>query len=107
MATKRVWTLLLVCVLLAGSLLACDLPTLGATSTPGASSPSASSSPGTPQLDTWSQAGPGIEVRTERWTSEGHNEDTVTIVRCDLRHVQLSIGYQPSQPLTMNEWLKQ
>ena len=45
-------------------------------------------------------------MRYEDWKSPGNNEDTVTIVRFDLRHITLSIAYQPTRPLSMNEWMQ-
>jgi len=47
-----------------------------------------------------------VEVRYEDWKSPGNNEDTVTIVRFDLRHITLSVAYQPTQPLSMSEWMQ-
>jgi len=62
---------------------------------------------GTPQLNTWYSGTKGVEVRYEDWKSPGNNEDTVTIVRFDLRHITLSVAYQPTQPLSMGEWMQQ
>ncbi len=103
---------LLFCLLFC-SLVACDIvPSTSSNSTP--SAPSASNTTtinrptdqGTPQLNTWYSGTPGVEVRYEDWKSPGNNEDTVTIVRFDLRHITLSVAYQPTQPLSMSEWMQ-
>jgi exopolysaccharide biosynthesis protein len=96
--------------LLICSLASCDLPTVTIGSTP--TVPSPSNTPGdqgqnSPQLNTWYPGARGVEVRYEDWKSPGNNEDTVTIVRFDLHHVKLSVGYQPDQPLVMSEWAQQ
>ena len=100
---------LLFCLLFC-SLVACDIvPSTSSGSTPGASSTSAISQPtdqGTPQLNTWYSGTPGVEVRYEDWKSPGNNEDTVTIVRFDLRHITLSVAYRPTQPLSMSKWMQ-
>src|SRR6266571_6787588 len=70
--------------------------------TTGSSTPDNS---GTPTLNVWSKVAPGVELRYEDWKSPGDGEDTVTIVRFDLHHVQLSVGYQPSHPLLLSEWM--
>src|SRR6266496_1898910 len=91
---------MLVCILAA-----CDLaPSISFNATPTAS-PTASTpgDQGTPQLNTWYKGAPGIEVRYEDWKSPGNNEDTVTIVRFDLRHITLSVVYKPTQPLWMSQ----
>jgi uncharacterized protein YigE (DUF2233 family) len=103
---------LLFCLFLC-SLVACDIvPSTSSNSTPsapGASNTSTTNRPtdqGTPQLNTWYSGIPGVEVRYEDWKSPGNNEDTVTIVRFDLRHITLSVAYQPTQPLSMSEWMQ-
>src|SRR5205823_2552843 len=97
----------LLCLLVC-TLAACDLaPSISINGTPTASP--ATSTPGdqgTPQLNTWYKGAHGIEVRYEDWKSPGNNEDTVTIVRFDLRHISLSVAYQPAQPLSMSEWMR-
>jgi uncharacterized protein YigE (DUF2233 family) len=104
---KRIATVCLLCCLLVGSLLACNvLPNVTANGTPVISSSPATGSP-TPALKTWYPAAAGVAVRYEDWQVAGGHEDTVTIVRLDLKRVHLSIGYQPDQPLTMNVWMKQ
>src|SRR5689334_16434255 len=107
MSSKYALKLCFLFFLLAWTLAACDLvPSISINSTPAASP--AASAPGeqsTPQLNTWYQGGRGVEVRYEDWKSPGNNEDTVTIVRFDLHYVKLSVGYQPSQPLPMSEWM--
>jgi len=100
---------LLLCLLLF-SLVACNLvPTTSTSGTPGNTSTATTTQPsdqGTPQLNTWYRGAPGVEVRYEDWKSPGNNEDTVTIVRFDLRHISLSVAYQPAQPLSMSEWMR-
>jgi uncharacterized protein YigE (DUF2233 family) len=92
------------------SLAACNLvPSTSSSSAPGASTTSTTNQPanqGAPQLNTWYSGAPGVEVRYEDWKSPGNNEDTVTIVRFDLRHITLSIAYQPTRPLSMSEWMQ-
>ncbi len=70
---------------------------------PGKSTPGSSS---TPQLNVWSEVEPGVELRYEDWKSPAGDDDTVTIVRFDLRHVRLSVGYQPTHPLLMSDWMR-
>jgi uncharacterized protein YigE (DUF2233 family) len=95
--------------LLVCSLAACDL--LPSTSSSGTPTTTATTrqppEQSTPQLNTWYSGMPGVEVRYEDWKSPGNNEDTVTIVRFDLRHITLSVAYQPTQPLSMGEWMQQ
>jgi uncharacterized protein YigE (DUF2233 family) len=95
---------LLICVLIA-----CDFaPSITTNSTP-TTSPAAGTptNQATPQLNTWYQGARGVEVRYEDWKSPGNDEDTVTIVRFDLRYVNLSVAYRPAQPLLMSEWMQQ
>src|SRR5215831_16317839 len=61
---------------------------------------------GTPQLNTWSKIATGVELRYEDWKSPASNDDTVTIMRFDVRHVRLSVGYQPAHPLYMSDWMR-
>jgi uncharacterized protein YigE (DUF2233 family) len=89
--------------LLLCSLVGCNL-TFSSASTPSSSSTVDSS--GTPSLNVWIQAAPGVEIRYEDWKSPGDTEDTVTIVRFDVRHTRLSVAYQPMNPLTMSQWMK-
>ena len=35
------------------------------------------------------------------------DDDTVTIVRFDTHKIKLSVGYQPGQPKSMNDWIQQ
>src|SRR3989440_10406783 len=109
MSSKYSLKLCFLLCLLVYTLAACDLaPSISINATPTAS-PTAST-PGdqsTPQLNTWYRGAPGVEVRYEDWKSPGNNEDTVTIVRFDLRHISLSVAYQPTKPLSMGEWMRQ
>ena len=89
---------LLLCVLMF-PLLGCDiLPSVTVSITP-----AASSSNGT-QLNVWNRVATGVEVRYEDWKNSDGDDDTVTIVRFDLHKIKLSVGYQPGQPLSMNDW---
>lgn len=95
---------LLLCILLL-SLLACNVSlSPSANGTPGNSANNAS---GTPTLNVWSKGGSGVEVRYEDWKSPSGAEDVVTIVRFDLHQINLSIGYQPTQPLLLSDWMQQ
>jgi exopolysaccharide biosynthesis protein len=88
--------------MLVSLLLACDIrPHLNLGSTP--TDATDSNSP----LNQWSQVAPGVEVRYEHWKSAGPDEDTVTISRFNLQHLQMSVGYQPSQPLALANWQQQ
>jgi len=88
-------------------LLACSLSfSQTANGTPGTSTNNASGT-STPTLNVWSEGGPGVEVRYEDWKGPSGAEDTVTIVRFDLHQINLSIGYQPAQPLLMSNWMQQ
>jgi uncharacterized protein YigE (DUF2233 family) len=90
--------------LLALSLSACGLvPTVTINGTLGNSAPGSSS---TPQFNVWSEVEPGVELRYEDWKSPAGDDDTVTIVRFDLRHVRLSVGYQPTHPLLLSDWMR-
>jgi uncharacterized protein YigE (DUF2233 family) len=92
---------LLLCLLIF-SLSSCDLlPSVTVSITP-----ATSSSNGT-QLNVWNRVATGVEVRYEDWKIPGGDDDTVTIVRFDLHKIKLSVGYQPGQPLLMNEWMQQ
>jgi uncharacterized protein YigE (DUF2233 family) len=111
MPLKHALKLYLLLCLLLSLLAACDLlPTTSTNGSPGnTSTATTTQSPdqGTPQLNTWYRGAPGVEVRYEDWKSAGNNEDTVTIVRFDLHHISLSVAYQPTQPLSMSEWMRQ
>ena len=109
MPSKSSLKLCFLLCLLVCTLAACDLaPSISINSTP-TTSPAAGTSgnQGTPQLNTWYKGAPGVEVRYEDWKSPGNDEDTVTIVRFDLRYVKLSVAYQPAQPLLMSQWMQQ
>jgi len=89
---------LLLCLLIF-PLASCDiLPSVTVSITP-----AASSSNGT-QLNVWNRVATGVEVRYEDWKNSDGDDDTVTIVRFDLHKIKLSVGYQPGQPLSMNDW---
>jgi uncharacterized protein YigE (DUF2233 family) len=101
----RLW--LFLCLFLL-TLSACDLPsTVTVNGTPVAGTfqgiPGGSS---TPPLNKWSEAAPGVELRLEDWKSPAGNEETVTIVRFDLRRVNLTVGYQPNKPLLLSQWMQ-
>ncbi len=99
---SRFIRLSLLLFLLIFSLSSCDfLPSVTVSITP-----ATSSSNGT-QLNVWNRVATGVEVRYEDWKIPGGDDDTVTIVRFDLHKVKLSVGYQPGQPQSMNEWMQQ
>ncbi len=92
---------LLLCLLIF-SLSSCDLlPSVTISITP------ATSSSNGKQLNVWNRVVTGVEVRYEDWKIPGGDDDTVTIVRFDIHKIKLSVGYQPGQPLLMNEWMQQ
>ncbi len=112
MPLKNLYKICLLLCLLASSLLACDvLPTVTYNGTPVISSATASTSgtgsASTTVLNTWIQAVPGVDLRYEDWKSPGVDEDTVVIVRFNLSHVHISVGYQPTKPMGISEWMKQ
>lgn len=103
MQLKKLWKIYVLIPLLLLTLVACNV----SFNTPSISSSStATDNSGTPALNTWVQAASGVEIRYEDWKSPGGNEDTVTIMRFDPRHIHLSVAYQPSQPLMMSGWMK-
>jgi len=65
--------------------------------------PATSSSNGT-QLNVWNRGATGVEVRYEDWKNSDGDDETVTIVRFDTHKIKVSVGYQPGQPLSMNDW---
>jgi len=67
---------------------------------------SSTSSLSNPSPNTWTTVSPGIEIRSEKWTSPGDNTDTVIITSVDPARIQLQIGYQPTNPMTMIQWQK-
>lgn len=92
-----------ICLLLlfvACTLLSCDF-SLSTSATPTATPSDQSNS----QLNTWYNTAPGVSVRYEDWKDPAGDEDTVTIVRFDLHHVNLSVAYQPAHPLLMGDWM--
>ena len=101
MLPKNFYKVFLLFLLLSGTLLACSL---SSTATFNNGTPVVSTTPpaGTPALNQWVTASPGVEIRYEDWKSPGDNEDTVTIVRFDLNKVHLKVGYQPSNPLAID-----
>jgi len=102
-AARRLTYLFLSCIL-ASLLLACDMiPNLDA----GSGTPSTNTAGSNPSLNQWTQVAPGIEIRYEHWKSAGPDEDTVTISRFDPHQFQMSVGYQPDDPLSIANWEKQ
>jgi exopolysaccharide biosynthesis protein len=102
MSSKQFIRLSLLLCLLIVPLASCDLlPSLTVRITP-----VTSSSNGT-HLNVWNRVATGVEVRYEDWKIPGGDDDTVTIVRFDIHKIKLSVGYQPGQPLLMNEWMQQ
>ena len=107
MPPKNFYKICLLFLLLSGTLLACGFSSTVTSNNNGTPSVSTTSSGGTPTLNQWVTASPGVQIRYEDWKSPGNNEDTVTIMRFDLTKVHLKIGYQPAKPLAMDEWMKQ
>jgi uncharacterized protein YigE (DUF2233 family) len=106
MSVKYSLKVLLICCLLINVLPACNvLPDINAHPTPSLPIGYAGSIP--PQLNTWNQWAPGVELRYEHWQGTHKNEETVTIARFDLHHVHISVGYQPNQPLPLRNWMQQ
>ncbi|HEX6481450.1 MAG TPA: phosphodiester glycosidase family protein [Ktedonobacteraceae bacterium] len=93
---------LLVCLVLL-PLVACGFPSVTVNGTPVTSSAQATAT----ALNVWNNAGPGVQVRNEDWKSPTGDNDTVTIVRFDLHHITLSVGYQPNQPMLLSDWMQQ
>jgi exopolysaccharide biosynthesis protein len=95
--------------LLISVLLACNrLPKLNYDGTPVAVSIATPQiGPTTPSLDKWTQAAPGIELRSEKWTASASDTDIVVITRLDPHKVHITVGYNANQPLTMNEWMRE
>ena len=96
---SRFIRLSLLLFLLIFSLSSCDfLPSVTVSITP-----ATSSSNGT-QLNVWNRGATGVEVRYEDWKNSDGDDETVTIVRLDTHKIKVSVGYQPGQPLSMNDW---
>lgn len=107
MPVKKLLRTCLLLLLVAGSLLACDILPGTGTAKPGGTSSVVELPTGTPELDTWYSIASGVEVRYEHWKGPSKNEDDITIVRMTPSKVRLSVGYQPDNPLTMREWMKE
>src|SRR5437868_3178977 len=106
MLSKHYAKLCLVFCLLMFPLVACDLvPSITVNGTPVTKSDGTPTSSST--LSVWKKVATGVELRTEVWTTPAGDSDTATIVRFDLNHIKLSIGYQPTQPLLLSEWMQQ
>ncbi len=108
MLLKNYYRLSLLLCFLVFFLVSCDLiPSVAVNGTPiittGNNTPDDA---GTPQLNVWSKVATGVELRYEDWKSPTGDDDTVTIVRFDVRHVRLSVGYQPAHPLYMSDWMR-
>jgi exopolysaccharide biosynthesis protein len=93
---------LLACLLLI-PLVACGPPSITVNGTPVTSSAQATAT----ALNVWNTAGTGVQVRYEDWKSPTGDDDTVTIVRFDLHHITLSVGYRPDQPMVLSDWMQQ
>jgi uncharacterized protein YigE (DUF2233 family) len=107
MSVKYTIKLLLIFSLLVNVLLACDVLPDRQISNSTTSVPNGYSGSTSVPINTWNQWAPGVELRYEQWKSTANNEDTITIARFDLHHVHISVGYQPNQPLSLNNWMKQ
>ncbi len=102
MLSKHTLKLCFIICILVMPLVACTISVGNLGSTSGTSTPTAGSN--SQQLNVWQKVSSGIELRYEDWKSPGDNEDTMTILRFDLSKVHLSIGYQPSNPLSVSDW---
>jgi exopolysaccharide biosynthesis protein len=105
MVARRVFQLCTIFCLLIGSLAACNNISISV-----GSSQATTRVEGVTQqvqLDVWSQVKPGVETRYEQWKSPAGDQDTVIITRFDLHKVHVSVGYQPDQPLSLANWMKQ
>jgi uncharacterized protein YigE (DUF2233 family) len=107
MPLKNYYRLSLLLCFLVFFLVSCDLiPSVAVNGTPiittGNNTPDDAS---TSQLDVWSKVATGVELRYEDWKSPAGDDDTVTIVRFDVRHLRLSVEYQPAHPLYMSDWM--
>jgi uncharacterized protein YigE (DUF2233 family) len=92
---------LLLCLLIF-SLVSCDiLPTVTVSITPAPSTNNGA------QLKVWNRVANGVEVRNEDWKDAAGDDDMVTIVRFDTRKIRVSVGYQPGQPMSTNDWMQQ
>jgi len=107
MSVKHSMKLLLIFSLLVNVLLACSIVPGTPISNSTTPVPAGYSGSTPPQINTWSQWTPGMELRYEHWKGSGNNEDTVTIARFDLHHVHISVGYQPDRPLSLSNWMQQ
>lgn len=108
MLLKNYYRLSILLCFLVFFLVSCDLvPSVAVNGTPiittGNNTPDDA---GTPQLNVWSKVATGVELRYEDWKSPAGDDDTVTIVRFDVRHVRLSVGYQPAHPLYVSDWMR-
>jgi uncharacterized protein YigE (DUF2233 family) len=102
MTPKRFIKLFLLLCLLIFPLVGCDiLPSVTISVTP-----APSTSNGT-QMNVWDRVANGVEVRNEDWKNGNGDDDTVTIVRFDIRKIKVSVGYQPGQPMSMSDWTQQ
>ncbi len=105
MPAKHALKLTLLIALLVCSLLACDVvPSISFNGTPVTAPFQAG---GSAALNVWTQTQPGVEIRREQWKGPSGNQDTITITRFDPKKVQFSVGYQPTNPLTLKDWMKQ
>lgn len=112
MHLKNLYKVCLLISLLAGSLLACNaLPTVTYNGTPIISltpvTNSGSTATSQAPLNVWIHAAPGVDLRYEDWKSPGADEDTVTIARFSLNRVHIRVGYQPTKPMGISDWMKQ
>ena len=102
MLSKHSLKLCFILCILVAPLLACSISVGNLGSTPDSTTPTASQNG--QQLNVWQKVSSGIELRYEDWKSPGNNEDTMTILRFDLSKVHLSVGYQPSNPMSVSDW---
>lgn len=110
MPVKHVYKLFILIFILVASPIICNscntLPTITKSGTP-VITDSPVSTPTAQQLNVWQQVRTGVELRYEHWKSPGPDEDTVVILRFNLNSVHIKVGYQPSQPMGLSDWLQQ
>ncbi|HTI15496.1 MAG TPA: phosphodiester glycosidase family protein [Dictyobacter sp.] len=107
MPAKHALKICLLLCLLVGSLLACNVavPNISISGTQVITPPGVT---GTQlPLGQWKQAKPGVEVQYANWKAPSGHQDTVIITRFNLHQVHLYVGYQPNNPLTLSDWMKQ
>ena len=110
MPVKHVYKLLMLISILAATPIICNscntFPAVTKSGTP-VITDTPVSTPTAQPLNVWQQVRTGVELRYEHWKSPGPDEDTVVILRFNLHDVHIKVGYQPSQPMGLSDWLQQ